>query len=302
MRFASAFLAASLAAPLAFAQPPPPPPPDPTMEPGATGATSPSPGTILPNMLPSRYGATLDARLDYSAFDDGGDDDLFLMGLVLHGQFLSTQNYGAYITLPYVYASSDGDSEQGVANIELGGLYKLPQGAASEILLRGGIAIDTAGSTEAFLAPVSQLGPRLYDAYVTGLSTNWLRLEGSFRHSEGNLRFGISGGADIPFAGDDGEGLDTIDLDALVKGAVSVGFESPTGGVGVGIGLSALYAVGTENEDSSDNLVLGLNATVSFPVTPAVSVYGAFGLPDLEDNADDFDVFGIGVGVRAAIN
>src|SRR5688572_32932295 len=50
--------------------PPPPPPPDGGGDVRAL-PTERTPGPILPNMLPTRIGATVDVRLDYTAF--GGD-------------------------------------------------------------------------------------------------------------------------------------------------------------------------------------------------------------------------------------
>lgn len=299
MRAGLALLVVSLSAP-AFAQaPPPPPPPDPAMQPAATEVAAPAgSGLVLPNMLSTRYGGTVDARLDYSHFSgDGGflfNEDVLLLGMTLHGQYLWPQNYGAYITLPYYYASADDDSENGFGNIELGGLYKLPQGPTGELLLRGAFALDSAGQIDALFAPLSQLSPRLYDAYPSsGFATNWAKAEGSFRHYAGTLVLGIAAGIDVPFGGDDDTGFD-----AIAKGALSIGIDNP-GSVGFGIGLSMLYAIGTESDDDA---FYGLNATASFPISPTMSLYGAFGLPDLENNIDELDLFSIGAGIRAAVN
>ena len=282
----------------ASTNPPPPPPPGGSTAPDVVPADK-TVGTILPNMLPTRIGATVDVRLDYSNFDQAGlgGGDLFLLGLNVHGQYIAPQGYGAYLQMPYYYASADNDTggtdtEQGLGNIELGGLYKVPQGAKSEILLRGGIALDSAGNTDSFLAPVSQISPRLYDAYTAGFLSNWLRAEGSFRHAEGNLRFGASAGFDMPFGGDD-----AINIDGIAKLAVSVGIEQP--GVGFSVGYVMMQLIGS---DSDDDNVSGLNVLVNFALSPATSLYGAFGLPDLENNFDEFDLWAVGAGIRAAIN
>jgi hypothetical protein len=299
MRFGLALFAVTLVAPLAFAQePPPPPPPDPSMQQPGTDvvAAQPGPGAILPNMLPTRIGGTVDARADYSNFNDELFSDIFLLGITLHGQYIWPENYGAYISMPYYYAS-DEESEQGFGNIELGGLYRLPQGPGNELLLRGAIALNTADNFGSIFAPYSQLSPRLYDAYTTGLDRTWFKAEGSYRHSQGNLHVGISAGADIPVGGDDGEG--GSELDGILKAAASVGFQEP-GSVGFGVGVTSLYALGVDGDD--DNPIFGFNATLSVPVSPTMSIYGAFGLPDLENNIDEFDLFGIGAGLRAAIN
>lgn len=290
-------VAVVLAAPTAFAQPdpmaPPPPPPPGAPEAAGSGAAAPV-GPILPNMVPTRVGATLEFRADYSNFSDGGlfGDDLFLLGFNLYGQYIWPRNYGAYIQMPYYYASANDDSEQGLGNIELGGLYKLPQGPNSEVLLRGGFALDSAGNVDGFLAPLAAISPRLYDAYPTGFAQNWLRLEGSFRHTEGTLHLGASAGFDLPFGGDEDTGLD-----GLAKLAVSAGVDA--GDVGLSIGYVMLQAIGTDDDD--DN-ISGLNAVASFPLGPTMTLYGAFGLPDLENNIDEFDLWAIGAGVRGSIN
>lgn len=332
MRFGLAFLAVTFAAPVAFAQPDPttgeplPPPPAPEDSTTTTAPPSPppppppgggtdvvpgtadrSPGAILPNMIPTRVGATVDFRADYSHFGD--DAALFgntLLTFDLYGQYIWPQGYGAYVSLPYYYASGGEDdgmgggfgSQQGLGNIEVGGLYKMPAGS-SEVLLRGGLSLDSAGQVDSLFSAIAHSTPRMYDTYTTGFLHHWLRAEGSLRHSEGNLRLAASVGADVPFGGDDEE-FD-INVDAIGKLAVSVGFEDP-GGIGFAVGFVMLQGLGSDNPDDDDNNVSGLNATLSFPASPTMKIYGSFGLPDLENNIDTFDVFAIGAGVRAAIN
>ena len=81
---------------------PPPPPPN-TGAPATRGApvAAKTSGAILPNMLPSRVGATGDFRADYSFFgDDSGLDELTVMGFVLHGQYILPDGYGGYASIP----------------------------------------------------------------------------------------------------------------------------------------------------------------------------------------------------------
>lgn len=313
----SAFVGVALFGSVAFAQlpdpdsSPPPPPPDPNAgqplpPPPPPGSTAPDVGApvnpkahgpILPNMLATRVGATVDFRMDYTHFAEGSGLDVTVFGFNLLGQYIAPENYGGYVQIPYYYASFDEDSNNGAGNIELGGLYRVPQGESQEILLRGGIALDTAGSAGGLFSPISQLGPRFYDAYTTGFAATWLRGEASFRHSSGNLRLGASGGFDVPVGQDDGgEGL-TVDVDALGKAAVSAGIEQP--GFGAAIGLVFMAAIGSE--DSEDDTAFGLNATVNVPINPSTTLYGAFGWPSIDDENEDFDIWAIGAGVRAAV-
>ncbi|MDQ3341665.1 MAG: hypothetical protein M4D80_41465 [Myxococcota bacterium] len=242
--------------------------------------------------------------MDYTQFSEGSFlDGITILGFVLHGQYIAPENYGGYVQIPYYYASFDSgdggnESDNGAGNIEVGGLYRLPQGANQEILLRGGIALDTAGQQGGFLAPFSQIGPRFYDAYTTGFGATWLRGEGSFRHNSGNLRLAASGGIDVPVGQGDGEDGLSINVDALGKAAVSAGFEQP-GGFGAAIGFVFMAAIGAENSD--DDTAFGLNATVNFPINPSTAIYGAFGWPAIDDENEDLDIWAVGAGVRAAV-
>jgi hypothetical protein len=281
------------------AAPPPPPPPTTTTPPPPPGGEvvavdARKVGVVLPNMLPDRIGATVDIRGDYTHSDEGGlfgGDDVTLLGFTLWGQYLTAQGYGGYVQLPYYYVSAGDNSDKGIGNLEVGGLYRIPNGESSVILLRGGFALDTAGQAGAFGAPFSQLAPRLYDAYPTGLESTWLRAEGSFRHNAGDIFLGVAGAIDVPLGGGD----EFDEIDALGKVAGSVGFRAGTATFAVG--LVNLTAIGSESDD--DN-ILGANVTAAFDVNPSVAVYGAFGYPDLEDN--ELDLFGIGIGVRIAAN
>jgi hypothetical protein len=288
--------------PVAAPPPPPPPPPSGSADVGAP-ANPKAHGMILPNMLPSRLGATIDFRMDYTQFSEGSGLDITMFGFVLHGQYIAPENYGGYVQIPYYYASfgDDGeggsDSDNGAGNIEIGGLYRLPQGESQEILLRAGVALDTAGQAGGLFAPFSQLGPRFYDAYATGFGATWLRGEGSFRHSAGNLRLAASAGFDVPVGQGDGEDGFTINVDALGKAALSAGIEQP--GFGAAIGFVFMAAIGSD--DSEDDTAFGLNATVHVPINPSTAIYGAFGWPSIDDDNEDLDIWAVGAGVRAAV-
>jgi hypothetical protein len=283
--------------PLASPPPPPPPPPN-TNAPATPGVPAEKThGAILPNMLPSRLGATIDFRADYTAFNDEGlgDSDPTVMGFNLYGQYLLPEGYGGYASIPYYYVDKllFDDSDNGAGNIEIGGLYRIPQNETQELLLRVGVALDTAGQLGGAFAPISQLSPRFYDAYTAGLGATWFKGEGSFRLSQGNLRLAASAGIDLPVGRDD----DEDDFDAIGKAAVSAGFDQ--GSFGAGVGFVLLYALGAP-EGSDDETSMGVNATINVPINPATAIYGAFGWPAIDDN-DDLDIFAIGVGVRAAI-
>ena len=281
----------------------PPPPPPPTPQPEPTPGTDVVPagkvaGAVLPNFLDTRRGATVDVRGDYTQFSNGsGLSDSIdpVLAFTLHGQWISpSQGYGGYVTLPYYYVDGDvvPDQNKGIGNLELGGLYSMKQGGNSELLLRGAFVVDSGGMSGGILGLLSQVSPRLKDAYTTGLDTNWARVGGSFHHAEGALRIAAGAGFDFPL---DSSARDNFD--GLAHGEISVGIEQP--GFGAAVGYVILIAVGT---DSSDKTISGLNVSADVPISPAMKLYGAFGLPDLENNADKFDIWSVGVGLRAAVN
>lgn len=299
----------------AFAQDPatdPPPPPSTTpppplpAEPGDPAAMPPPApelpggrtpiGPVLPNMLPTRLGATVDVRADYTYFDVDDDDfDLFLLAMNFYASYLVPEGYGGYIQLPYWYGSGNDDSESGIGNLEVGGLYVVRQGPASEILLRGGIALDTAGATGSLLAPLANTGPRSYDAHALGLASMWGRGEGSFRHRSGNVALAASAGIDVPLTSDEDELFNAGDIDAIGKLAFAIGIDTGSGSLSVG--AFGMQAFGVDDEDER---VFGANVTAAFAVSPTMQLYGAIGIPNLEENFDNETVLGIGAGLVIA--
>jgi hypothetical protein len=268
----------------AFAQEPPPVYVEPTTPAG--------PQSILPNLLSTAQGGTIDARADYT--HDGTESDLTLVAITAHGQYISPGGLGGYIVLPMAYASAEDESETGLGNIEVGGLYAIRSGA-TDILLRGGISLNTAGDEQQLLVPVSQLSPRLNDAYPTGFDTTWGRAQAQLRHASGTLRLGAAAGFDVPVGGAlaDSEGFD-----GLLNVAVGVGIEQP--GFGVGVGIAYLQAL--TDGDSDDDSISSFNATVDFPIGPTARLFGTFGIPDLDNAGDNgTDLFAIGAGVRVGL-
>ncbi len=272
---------------MAFAQEPPPPAVEPASVPGVQ--------SLLPNLLSTAPGGTVDARLDYT-HDNAGSDDLTLFGLTLHGQYLTPQGYGGYVSAPFSYASGNGDSRSGLGNLEVGGLYALRTSETMDVLLRGGIALDTADDDGTLLVPISQISPRLTDAFTTGFNTTWGRAQAQVRTSSGTLRLGALGGVDVPISGDL---KDAGAFDALLDIAVSAGIEEP--GFGIGVGFSMIQVIGDDSSSDDDN-ISSFNATIDFPVGPKARVFGTLGIPDLDNISDNgADLFAIGTGVRVGI-
>lgn len=261
----------------AFAQPPPGP------------MLEDDPGVVqsfLPNMLATNAGTTLDARFDFTYIDDS---ELTLWGLNVHGQHITHGGAGVYASLPFAYISNDAadSSESGIGNIEIGGLYAIRNSPATDILLRGGIALDTTDDEDSFLVPIAQLAPKQTDWVASGLDTTWARVQGQLRHEAGNMRIGALAGFDIPVDGA------AEDADGVLHLAGSLGFQTPGFGLGFGLAYTQILVDGDSDEES----MFGFSATIDFPIGTASRLFGALGIPNLDDN--EGDAFSLGVGIRA---
>jgi hypothetical protein len=246
--------------------------------------------SVLPNLLSTAPGGTVDARMDFTLDASDSDNDLTLFAVNLHGQFISPGGLGGYVAAPFVYASVDGESESGLGNLEVGGLYALRQTIDTDILLRGGIAIDTTSQEDIGIIVAGQLSPKLLDVYASSLNTTWGRAQAQVRHAAGSLRLGGSIGFDLPISGD---GADAEGFDGLLNAAASIGMQGPSVAFGFGFALVKILSDGT-----GDDTLTSLNATVDFPVGEKMRFFGAFGYPEFDDE-NDFDVFAIGAGIRA---
>ncbi|MEJ7598802.1 MAG: hypothetical protein WKG01_12920 [Kofleriaceae bacterium] len=238
--------------------------------------------THLPNLLSTAPGGTADLGLDYSNFEVDLFDDVTLIAVNAHAQYLSPGGFGGYLRIPFAYASGNDESETELGNLELGGLYAIRSSAQLDILLRAAVAVDTSSDEGVLLVPYANFLPRLGDAAVTGLDTTWLRLGGQLRFSSNALRVGGGLGLDVPADGDNADGIITL--------AGSIGFEQ--GGFGAAAGL--VFSQSLDDDDGGDDSLLGLNVTGDLALGPTAKLFLALGL-SLED---DIEGFSIGAGVR----
>jgi hypothetical protein len=293
MRFGLAFSAVTLLAPVAFAQAPPP---DPSMQPpGAVAETaSPVVQSILPNLFSTAPGVTAELRADYSDID-GIDSTIF--NALAHVQFLTPQGFGAYVRVPFGYVESDGADgfgfgASGLGNIEVGGLYVSQVGPQTELLVRGGVAIDTASEDDSIGLLLSTILPRMIDAYATGLETTWARGQVQLRHAMDNLRFGGAVGFDVPIAGD---GADAEGFDGAINAVFAGGLQQGQLGIGVAFVLLRPITEDQGESDDGDEFIKGLNLGADWAVDPKIRLFTQLGL-SLEDNSDGVS---IGIGTRA---
>jgi hypothetical protein len=243
--------------------------------------------TVLPAVLPTATGATLDGRLDYVHLTES-DNAPTVFALKLHGQYVAPQGVGGYLSLPVAYVSGEGDSdsESYVGNLELGGLY-IFRGANVDAYARVGAALDVGSDAlGSFVVSAVSITPYLADAITSGFGTNWLRAGGGARFTSGALVLGGSMGVDVPI-GDSELG----EIDNLFNISASVGLAQP--GFGVAVGITVVEALSDEDNDN----IKTLQATGDIEVSPQMRLYGALGA-----NFDnDSEGFSLGAGVRATL-
>ena len=236
--------------------------------------------SVLPALLPTSSGATLDGRLDYVRLT-GSSDAPTLFAFKLHGQYVAPQGIGGYLSLPLAYASGNGDSETYAGNLELGGLYVLRRPAV-DVYARVGATLELGGDEGALVVPIVNLLPSPADALTTGFGASWLRGGAGVRYTSGALVIGGSGGVDVVLDSDAAYNL--LNLTGVI-GMVQPGF-------GLAVGLTLVQVL---NDSDGDNNFVGLQVTGDVAVAAKARLYGALGI-NLED---EFEGFSLGAGVRA---
>ena len=276
--------------------PPPPPPPMAATPPPAPTVIAPVAASVgpvvLPNLLSTAAGTALDVSVDYIDLD--GAEDVYLFALRLHVQHITAQGLGGYLILPG--AAVDGDGVEGdtqIGNVEVGGLYAVRSSPTLDILLRGGVSIDTQGDPDGDdfeLFALNLLGhflPRPTDAFTHGgLNTTWGRVQAQFTHTSNNLRFGGLLGMDLPVAGDIEE---AGDLDALINGALVAGYQDPKFGIAAGFTFIQSISEGDDDE------IKGIQLMGNMAINPATRAYLQIGLTMDGDQFLDGTAFGFGV-------
>lgn len=167
-----------------------------------------------------------DASLAYSVLNDA--TDVFNLRLNLHAQYVTPGGAGGYISLPYAY-SYDSEGEGALGNLDLGGIYAIPQGPTT-FIFRGGLMVATADDN--FLGITTNLATgfdRLTDFASVFPETQWLRLSTSATHqlsaagSNQGLYVRADIGLDVPI--DTPEGAD---IDPLWRLNLGLGYQLPT--------------------------------------------------------------------------
>ena len=273
--FQTAFVVAScLLIGSAAAEPAPP-----AAKPAPPAAASQS---VLPNVLSTSVGATLDARIDSTHL---GPEIPQVFALNLHGQYISPSGFGAYLALPMaLYGEADLD-EAALGNLELGGLYVIRRGAF-EAYLRTGLSLEqTSTEADGVGVVVANAVPRLADMLVAGLGTSWGRAGSGMRLKIGPVAVGSSAGVDFPL----GSTEEGDEMDNVLHLSGSIGIAQPRFGLAVGVTMLQPLASAEDNES-----LVGLEATGDVAVGGKVRLYGAFGL-SLDEEAE---AYSLGAGMR----
>lgn len=249
---------------------------------------------VMPGILSTADGGSIDLRGDYTHVDLDGDPTLF--GFTASGQYVTPGGFGVYGSVPFVYAAQDNllgqrNSESGIGNLELGGLFVKRNSPELDIYGQGGIALDTADNDVAIAAPLALFVPQPYNSLPSALNSDWLRLHGGIR-TKGALQVGVSGGLDFPL---DGDLRDSINSVFVLSGAL--GIQQP--GFGLSGGLTYVLVSGDGSANASNDDTLGLNVILDFDIGPKAKLFGAFGL-NLDDANDNLG-FSLGFGARLAI-
>jgi len=138
----------------------------------------------------------IDLELGMTSFDH-----VQLWSQRLRGQAVSPNGIGGYATLQGFLATGDNvDSEYGLADMELGGLYRASLGPNVDASVRLGLTLPTAGHD--LVAFVGMSGQRPSDL-VLGLPEDaWLRAGGSLGFHQGHLFGRLDAGVDQRVTGD----------------------------------------------------------------------------------------------------
>jgi hypothetical protein len=198
----------------------------------------------------------------------------------LHGQYMHPQlGWGGYGVLTWGRISSDFGSESGLGNLEVGGLYAIPGDVP--VILRGGIALETASDDDAFIALITGVH-RITDAGAHMPDTTSLRLSVSPMLRQGQGYFRADAGLDLPL------GHDFVDmfLRFNVAGGIDLG----------GVALQGELVNIIEISDGDNDTVHVLGLGVRYLDHPVVQPSLTLAIP-LDSDVRDLIDFVLVIGV-----
>src|SRR5687767_11798791 len=210
-------------------------------------APEPPTQSMLPNLLATSLGTTVEVRVDYIDFDEVENSMVNAYARVQH---VTPQGFGGYVALPFAFiegGSEDGlfEGAVGTGNVELGALFVASTSPRTDVLFRAGAAIDTTTEDDDLAVSVTTILPRLLDTYASGMQTTWGRAQAQVRHKSNTLRLGASIGFDAPVAG---AAADQDGMTGVINGVLSAGIQQNK----LGLGISFVMAQPLTDEDDEN--------------------------------------------------
>lgn len=226
------------------------------------------------------------------------DEAIQTLRIDVHGTYVHTSGFGGYVTLPISFAFADDESEGGISNLELGGVYvyRLPNGSVTGFL---GLVLPTAPEEDLFVNILATF-PRLTDAPLALSTTTWLRVGGSPMIRTGDVFVRGDLGVDIPIDDGDTEGeLFLVDAESAVRFNAAAGFD-----LGSAILAVELVNVGRITGDETDSDDLGDRFAHTFGLTArfrAGNIRPGVGLVIPLDDAVRGDIWALIASLEVAI-
>ncbi len=186
------------------------------------------------------------SKLFYDGAQTSGANDISGLRFDLHGQYLTPNAMGVYVTVPMGHVSGGGQSYSSVGDLEVGGIF-IPQLTASNVklVLHGGITLPTQSKDQTnALATAFTVYPRLTDIYLAvpeGLS---LRLGVSPIVKSGQVFFRADLGFDANLSS-----TQNADVKNMVHANAGVGID--LGVASVMVESANVYVTGNNNPNGA---------------------------------------------------
>ena len=223
--------------------------------------------------------------IGYTRFDTEGDDSVTAQNLDLHAHYVAPQGMGGYLQISAGRASFGDETEAGLNNLELGGLYQL-QGSVP-VIFRAGLAIDTSDEDGAFVGAYW----RITDIMANFPDTTSVRVSASPMIRSGIGFFRADVGVDVPIDAPEDNDVE----DPFVRLNVGGGVES--GGFAV---MGELATIGLTGEVDEGDRFLHTAAVTGRYMGPQVRPSLSLVLP-LDETLREFLSLSIQVGVEVPL-
>ncbi|MEJ7602880.1 MAG: hypothetical protein WKG01_33640 [Kofleriaceae bacterium] len=222
--------------------------------------------------------------IGYTMFDSNGDESVAAQNLDLHAHFVAPQGMGGYLQISAARVSLGDETESGLNNLELGGLYQLH--SSVPVVFRAGLSIDTSDAEDgAFFGSYW----RTTDFMANFPDTTSVRVSASPMIRSGIGFFRADVGVDVPIDAPD----DNDVTDPMVRLNVGGGVE--TGGIAV-MGELATIALTGDADERFLHTVAVTGRYMNAQVRPSLSL-----VVPLDEVIREFMTLSIQVGVEVPL-